>query len=48
MVGFDQPMMTVSEDAGEISVVVRLDQEVAVPVTVNFDIVSGSAVEGEG
>ena len=40
--------MTVDEDSGTINVPVTLAQEIAVPVTVDFMIVSGTAMEGEG
>ena len=46
MIGFDEMDMTVDEDAGTINVPVTLAQEIAVPVTVDFMIVSGTAMEG--
>ena len=46
MIGFNEMDMTVDEDAGTINVPVTLAQEIAVPVTVSFMIVSGTAMEG--
>ena len=40
--------MTVPENIGGILVAVSLAQEIAVPVTVNFTVVNGTAMEGEG
>ena len=45
-IGFNEVDMTVDEDAGTINVPVSLAQEIAVPVTVDFMIVSGTAMEG--
>ena len=46
MIGFDEVDMTVNEDAGTINVPVTVAQEIAVPVTVSFMIVGGTAMEG--
>ena len=48
MVGFDEADRSVSESAGTIQVAVTLVQEVAVLVTVDVTVISGTAVEGEG
>ena len=48
MLGFDEADRSVNEDAGTIQVAVTLVQEIAVPVTVDVAVVSGTAVEGDG
>ena len=45
-VGFDAADMIVPENVGSISVPVTLQQNVAVPVTVSFQIIPGTATEG--
>ena len=46
-VGFDATAMTVSEGDG-VAVAVTLQQDVAVPVTVDINAVSGTAVDQRG
>ena len=48
MVGFDAESVTVSEAGGDIMVPVTVAQEIATTVTVGVEVVSGTAVEGEG
>ena len=48
MVGFTSVNMTVNEGDGNISVPVALAPDIAGTVTVSFNIISGSAVEGDG
>ena len=48
MVGFTSVNMTVNEVDGSISVPVALAPDIAGTVTVSFDIISGTAIEGEG
>ena len=45
-IGFVEAATTVSEGDGSINIPVSLGQEVAVPVTVSFQIISGTAMEG--
>ena len=47
-IGFDETAITVSEDVGSISVSVTLVQQIAISVTVDVMVVSGTAMEGSG
>ena len=47
-VGFEAGTLTVSEDVGTIQVAVTLQQDVAIPVTVDIMAVNGTAVEQQG
>ena len=48
MIGFDEQNMTIPENIDGVLVAVSLAQEIAIPVTVNFTVVNGTAMEGEG
>ena len=48
IVGFRARTVTVAEDVGTIQVVVTLQQDVAVNVTLDIMAVSGTAVEQQG
>ena len=47
-VGFDVADMTVAESVGSINVPVTLQQNVAVPVIVNVQVIAGTATAGPG
>ena len=46
MVGFEDSDIEVSEDAGTILIPVTLTQEIAVSVSVDFSVMSGTAMQG--
>ena len=48
VIGFDEVDITVSENVSNVLVSVTLDQEIATPVNVEFDVVNGTAIEGVG
>ena len=47
-VGFVGGSATVAEDGGTVDVLVSLEQEVAIPLSVDLVILSGTAMEGHG
>ena len=47
-IGFDEVDITVIENISIVLVPVSLVQEIAVPVTVDYTVVDGTAIEGEG
>ena len=47
-VGFVGGSATVAEDGGSVDVLVSLEQEVAIPLSVDLVILSATAMEGQG
>ena len=45
-IGFDETTIRVLENIGSVNIPVSLAEQVAVPVTVDFQIMNGSAMEG--